>query len=139
MEGPGTQALSGKLLNLLDFGMRCVLPLPHGPEQKVNTVPVSENKSAEQPKWDGRTPRPLCGSNHKVDLRNNFQAASQAFHANRSIFTNHTVSIKHRFSFSNAVVSPVARFAVGHGGMFKRVQTISNKISRNLTWHSTKL
>ena len=47
-------------------------------------------------------------------------APSRAFHANRSILTNHQVSVKDRLTFFHAVVTPVACFAAGHRKIFKQ-------------------
>ena len=45
---------------------------------------------------------------------------SRAFHANRSILTNHQVSVKDRLTFFHGVVTPVACFAAGHRIIFKQ-------------------
>ena len=45
---------------------------------------------------------------------------SRAFHANRSILTNHQVSVKDRPTFFHGVVTPGACFAAGHRIIFKQ-------------------
>ena len=45
---------------------------------------------------------------------------SRAFHANRSILTNHQVSVKDRLTFFHGVVTPVACFAAGHRIILKQ-------------------
>ena len=49
-----------------------------------------------------------------------FQAASRAFHAHRSILSNHPDFFKDRHTFFHAVVTPVACFAAGHRKIFKQ-------------------
>ena len=69
--------------------------------------------------------RPMCsqmaqGRNPSTDLQHHLQAASRAFHANRSILTDRQVSVQDLFTFFHAVVTPVACFAAGHRKIFKQ-------------------
>ena len=71
-------------------------------------------------KWLGCMLQAAQGGNPSADLQHHLQAASRAFHANRSILTNHQVSVKDRLTFFHAVVTPVACFAAGHRKIFKQ-------------------
>ena len=71
-------------------------------------------------KWLGCMLQTNLGRNRDANLQHHLQAASRAFHANRSILTNHQVSCKDRLTFFHAVVTPVACFAAGHRTIFKQ-------------------
>ena len=61
-----------------------------------------------------------CPSRTVALTRTGIVCVSRAFHANRSILTNHQVSVKDRLTFLHAVVTPVACFAAGHRKIFKQ-------------------
>jgi len=60
------------------------------------------------------------GGNPSADVQHHLQAASRAFLANRSMLTNHQVSVKYRLTVFHAVVTPVACFAAGYRKIFKQ-------------------
>ena len=82
------------------------------------TVEILDSRCAH--KWLGCMLQAAQGGNPSADLQHHLQAASRAFHANRSILTNHQVSVKDRLTFFHAVVTPVACFAAGHRKIFKQ-------------------
>ena len=71
-------------------------------------------------KWLGCMLQAAQGGNPSADLQHHLQAASRAFHANRSILANHQVCVKDRLTFFHAVVTAVACFTAGHRKIFKQ-------------------
>ena len=61
------------------------------------TVEILDSRCAH--KWLGCMLQANLGGNRDADLQHHLQAASRAFHANRSILTNHQVSVKDRLTF----------------------------------------
>ena len=82
------------------------------------TVEVPDNRCAH--KWLGCMFQAVQGGNPSADPQHHLQAASRVFYANRSILTNHQVSVKDRLTFFHAVMTPVACFAAGHRKIFKQ-------------------
>ena len=82
------------------------------------TVEILDSRCAH--KWLGCMLQANLGGNRDADVQDHLQAASRAFHANRSILTNHQVSLKDRLIFFHAVVTPVACFTAGHRTIFKQ-------------------
>ena len=82
------------------------------------TLEILDNRCAQ--KWLGCMLQAAQGGKPSADLQHHLQAASRAFHAHRSILTNHQVSFKDRHTFFHAVVTPVACFAAGHRKIFKQ-------------------
>ena len=100
------------------------------------TVEVLDSRCAH--KWLGCMLQAAQGGNPSADLQHRLQAASRAFHANRSILTNHQVSVKDRLTFFHAVVTPVACFAAGHRKIFKQelaaLDVAHRKLLRRVVW-----
>ena len=82
------------------------------------TVEILDSRCAH--KWLGCMLQAAQGGDPSADLHHHLQAASRAFHANRSILTNHQVSVKNRLTFLHAVLTPVACFAAGHRKILKQ-------------------
>ena len=67
------------------------------------TVEILDSRCAH--KWLGCMLQANLVRNRDADLQHHLQAASRAFHANRSILTNHQVSVKDRLTFFHTVVT----------------------------------
>ena len=58
--------------------------------------------------------------NHTFDFAHHLHAASKTFHAKRPYLINRNVAMLDRFSYFNAMVTPVACFGAAHKKMYKQ-------------------
>ena len=71
-------------------------------------------------KWFGCMVSTHTDGSHGLDLEHHLQAASRAFHANKSILYGKSLSIAQQLAYFDAMVTPVACLPSGHRKIYKQ-------------------
>ena len=89
------------------------VPFPNG-----RVIEFFDHGSAH--KWLGRMLCTASTGNHAPDLAHHLQVASKAFFAHRPFLVNRNVSMRDRFKYFDAMVTPVACVGAAHRRVYKQ-------------------